>query len=178
MSYYKMSAIAVLSVLLVGCSSTPVPDPKPTDTTYGGSNDGAYTSGIGGDGMGDGEYFDEAAEADEADEMLGSVIYFDFDSSAVRAEDQDLLSGHAIQLSQNSLHNVRLEGHADERGSREYNIGLGERRAQAVRQILMIQGVNASQIQTVSFGEERPGSMGGSDSDYAQNRRAEIKYTN
>ena len=175
MSYYKMSAIAVLFVLLVGCSLTPVPDPEPTDTTYGGSDDGAYTSGIGVDGMGDGEYFDETTKADET---LGSVIYFDFDSSAIRTEDQDLLSAHAIQLSQNSFNNVRLEGHADERGSREYNIGLGERRAQAVRQILMIQGVNASQIQTVSFGEERPESMGESDGDYAQNRRAEIKYTN
>ena len=172
MSYYKMFAIAVLSVLLAGCPSTPVPDPEPTDTTYGGSDDGADTSGTGADGMGDGEYFDET------DETLGSVIYFDFDSSAVRAEDQDLVSGHAIQLTQNSFNNVRLEGHADERGSREYNIGLGERRAQAVRQMLMIQGVDASQIQTVSFGEERPESMGGSDSDYAQNRRVEIKYTN
>ena len=72
----------------------------------------------------------------------------------------------------------RLEGHADERGSREYNIGLGERRAQAIRQMLMIQGVGASQIQTVSFGEERPDSMGSSESDYALNRRVEIKYTN
>ena len=72
---------------------------------------------------------------------------------------------------------MRLEGHADERGSREYNIGLGERRAQAVRQMLMIQGVSASQIQTVSFGEERPEALGSSESDYAQNRRVEIKYT-
>jgi len=73
---------------------------------------------------------------------------------------------------------VRLEGHADERGSREYNIGLGERRAQAVRRLLLLQGVSAGQISTVSFGEERPAADGSSESAYAQNRRVEIIYTN
>jgi len=115
---------------------------------------------------------------DDPFEQLGTVIYFDFDSSEVRAVDQDLVAAHAIQLNDSSYSSVRLEGHADERGSREYNIGLGERRAQAVRQMLMIQGVKASQIQTVSFGEERPDAMGSSESDYARNRRVEIKYTN
>jgi peptidoglycan-associated lipoprotein len=171
MSYYKIFAIAVLGALLAGCSSTTVPDPEPVDTTYDG-DDGANTSGADGDGYGEGEFFDET------DEALGTVIYFEFDSSEVRAQDQDLVAGHAISLNENSYASVRLEGHADERGSREYNIGLGERRAQAVRQMLMIQGVSASQIQTVSFGEERPESMGSSESDYALNRRVEIKYTN
>jgi peptidoglycan-associated lipoprotein len=109
---------------------------------------------------------------------LGTVIYFEFDSSDVRAQDQDLVAAHAIELNQKSYVSVRLEGHADERGSREYNIGLGERRAQAIRQMLMIQGVKASQIQTVSFGEERPASVGSSEADYALNRRVEIKTTN
>ncbi len=117
-------------------------------------------------------------ELADAMEELGAVIYFEFNSSDVRAQDQDLVAAHAIALNADSYVSVRLEGHADERGSREYNIGLGERRAQAVRQMLMIQGVGASQIQTVSFGEERPDSMGSSESDYAQNRRVEIKYTN
>jgi peptidoglycan-associated lipoprotein len=171
MSNYKLFAIAVMGALLMGCSSTDVPDPEPDETTYGG-DDSADTSGTSDDGMAGGEFFD-----DTADEM-GDVIYFDFDSSEVRADDQDLVTRHAIQLNDNSFSSVRLEGHADERGSREYNIGLGERRAQAVRQILMIQGVNASQIQTVSFGEERPESLGSSESDYDQNRRVAIKYTN
>jgi peptidoglycan-associated lipoprotein len=74
--------------------------------------------------------------------------------------------------------NVRLEGHADERGSREYNIGLGERRAQAVRRLLLLQGVSAGQISTVSFGEERPRATGSTESAWAQNRRVEITYTN
>ena len=171
MSYYKIFAIAVLGALLAACPATPVPDPDPIDTTYGAA-DGADTAGTGAEGMAGGEYFNDPVEA------LGTVIYFDFDSSEVRAQDQDLVAGHAIQLTENAYANVRLEGHADERGSREYNIGLGERRAQAVRRMLMIQGVNAAQIQTVSFGEERPESMGSSESDYARNRRVELRYTN
>ena len=170
MSYFKIFAIVVLGALLAGCPSTPIEDPTPTDTTYGGA-DGADTSGTGDNGFGAGE------EIPWGDETLGTVIYFDFDSSEVRAEDQDLVAAHAIELTSGSA-SVRLEGHTDERGSREYNIGLGERRAQAVRQMLMIQGVSASQIQTVSFGEERAVSMGSSESDFAQNRRVEIKYTN
>ena len=74
------------------------------------------------------------------------VIYFDFDSSEVRPADRDLVKLHAMRLGNDAVGRVRLEGHADERGSREYNIGLGERRAQAVRQLLMIQGVGAAQI--------------------------------
>jgi peptidoglycan-associated lipoprotein len=171
MSYYKIFAVAILGALLAGCGATPVPDPDPVDTTYGG-DDSANTSRAAGEEFGGGEFFDDV------EETLGTVIYFEFDSSEVRAQDQDLVAAHAISLNENSYARVRLEGHADERGSREYNIGLGERRAQAVRQILMIQGVSASQIQTVSFGEERPESMGSSESDYAQNRRVEIKYTN
>ena len=169
MSYYKIFAIALLGAMLAGCQQT-IPDPDPTDTTYGGDS-GADTSGAGADGLGGGEFFSDT------EEQLGDVIYFDFDSSEVRPQDQDLVAGHAIRLNDSSFTSVRLEGHADERGSREYNIGLGERRAQAVRRILMIQGVATSQIQTVSFGEERPQAMGSSESDYAQNRRVEFVYS-
>ena len=171
MSYYKIFAVAALGILLAGCSNTPLADPHPVDKAYD-THTAADTSGTGGSGMGDGEFFDETEES------LGTVIYFEFDSSDVRAQDQDLVAAHAIELNQKSYVSVRLEGHADERGSREYNIGLGERRAQAIRQMLMIQGVQASQIQTVSFGEERPASMGSSEADYALNRRVEIKTTN
>ena len=172
MSYLKLSAIGLLAALLVGCSGSPsVPDPEPTDTTYGDS--GASTGSMGDGGMGDGEFMDDPTAGE-----LQMIIYFDFDSSEVRAQDRDVVSRHAMQLGDNSRVSVRLEGHADERGSREYNIGLGERRSQAVRQMLMIQGASASQISTVSFGEERPSSFGSTEADYAQNRRVEIKYTN
>jgi peptidoglycan-associated lipoprotein len=85
---------------------------------------------------------------------------------------------HALILANDPAVRVRLEGHADERGSREYNIGLGERRAQSVRRMLMIQGASAAQIATVSFGEERPLALGSDEDSWSQNRRVEIKYTN
>ena len=172
MSYMKILAVGLLATLLAACPSSPqIPDPEPTDTTYGDS--GASTGGMDDKGLGAGEFIDDPSAGE-----LGMVIYFDFDSSEVRPQDQELVSRHAMQINENTSVRVRLEGHADERGSREYNIGLGERRSQAVRQMLMIQGVSASQISTVSFGEERPASFGSSESDYAQNRRVEIKYTN
>ncbi len=173
MSYFKLFALAAISFLLAGCPSSPnVPDPEPTDTAYG-DDAGATTDGMGDGSYGGGEYLDDPTAGE-----LAMVIYFDFDSSEVRAADQDVVSRHAMQLGDNPNSRVRLEGHADERGSREYNIGLGERRAQAVRQMLMIQGVSAAQISTVSFGEERPVAFGSSEEDYAQNRRVEFKYTN
>jgi len=173
MSYFKIFAVVVSSALLFACSSTPVENPEPVDSGYGGDADsGAETSASDDNSAGGGTYFDDTLES------LETIIYFEFDSSEVRSEDQDMVAAHAIALNEDSRARVRLEGHADERGSREYNIGLGERRAQAVRQMLMIQGVGSSQIQTVSFGEERPVSMGSSESDYAENRRVEIRYTN
>ncbi len=106
------------------------------------------------------------------------ILYFDFDQADLRPQYGDLLARHANKLSNNSRTKVRLEGHADERGSREYNIGLGERRAQAVRRMLLIQGAASNQISTVSFGEERPAAMGSDEDSWQQNRRVEIKYLN
>lgn len=172
MSYLKTLVALFLMALLAGCPASPsIPDPEPTDTTYGDS--GASTDGMDDKGMGEGEFIEDPSAGE-----LGMVIYFDFDSSEVRPQDHELVARHAMQATGDMGLRVRLEGHADERGSREYNIGLGERRSQAVRQMLMIQGVSASQISTVSFGEERPASFGSSEMDYAQNRRVEIKYTN
>lgn len=174
MSYCKLIPIAGLAFLLAGCPANPqIPDPEPTDTTYG-SDAGAGTRG-----MADADpYGGEAFGSDPSAGELASVIYFDFDSSEVRPQDQDIVRRHAMQLADNPGYRVRLEGHADERGSREYNIGLGERRSQAVRRMLMIQGVAADQISTVSFGEERPVAFGSSESDYAQNRRVQFTYAN
>jgi len=171
MSYFKLLTLAVLAFLLVGCSQDTLPDPDATDTTYSDDAGDASTDAMDDDLYGGGEYMDDPSAGE-----LAMVIYFDFDSSEVRAADQDMISRHAMQLGNSPNLRVRLEGHADERGSREYNIGLGERRAQAVRQMLMIQGVSASQIATVSFGEERPVEFGSSEDDYAQNRRVEFKY--
>lgn len=170
MSQYKILLLILGSLALAGCPSTnTVPDPDPTDTMPNDS--GANTDSMMNDGLGEGEEIDFEGE-------LPMVIYFDFDSSEVRSGDTDVVSRHAIQLSSNRGMRVRLEGHADERGSREYNIGLGERRAQAVRRLLLIQGATSAQISTVSFGEERPQADGSDERAYELNRRVEIAYTN
>ncbi|MFM1887054.1 MAG: hypothetical protein RL026_2211 [Pseudomonadota bacterium] len=111
---------------------------------------------------------------------LGSqrVIYFDYDSAEIRPEYIDVVAAHGRFLAGNASVRVRLEGNTDERGSREYNIGLGERRAQTLRRALALQGVRDSQLSTVSYGEERPAVAGSDESAYARNRRVEIVYIN
>ena len=104
------------------------------------------------------------------------TIYVDFDSSDIRAEFTGIVAANARRLAGNAALRVRLEGHTDERGSREYNIALGERRAQAVRRSLMLQGVADAQLTTVSFGEERPAADGSDEASWALNRRVEIVY--
>lgn len=103
------------------------------------------------------------------------VFYFDFDKSDLKPEARESLTYHAQQL-RSSGAKVRLEGHADERGTREYNQALGERRALSVANYLQIQGVPASQIETISYGEEKPVERGTNEAAYAKNRRVEIVY--
>ena len=167
----KFLAVCVLFGLLAGCSQPTVPDPERTDTTAGAAG-GADTGAYGDSTLGEGEEVPYNPSAGE----LANVVYFDFDSSELRPEDTSIVTRHAQQLVEHPELKVRLEGHADERGSREYNIGLGERRAQTVRRLLLIQGASADQISTVSFGEERPAVMGSTEEAYAKNRRVEFKY--
>lgn len=106
------------------------------------------------------------------------VVYFEFDRSDIKPEFTDLVASHARYLARNASIRVRLEGHTDERGSREYNVGLGERRAQAVRRALLLQGVAEAQVTTVSYGEEKPAAAGSSEDAWAKNRRVEFAYQN
>lgn len=135
---------------------------------------GAGTAGAGANSA-SGE---EGAEAPGPMEGLLAkrTIYFDFDSSEIRGEGTDIVAAHAKYLAANGAMKVRLEGHTDERGSREYNIGLGERRAQAVRRALLLQGASESQLSTVSYGEERPAAAGSDEAAWTKNRRVEIVY--
>lgn len=105
------------------------------------------------------------------------VLYFDFDSSKVTQEQREIIDAHAAFLSRNPDIDVVLEGHADERGTREYNLALGERRAKAVEQLLLVQGVSSDQIQVISFGEERPVALDHNESAWRLNRRVEILYS-
>jgi peptidoglycan-associated lipoprotein len=162
---------------LAGCASKAT---KPTAGTGSGGaaesvqSTGADTSGATAAGTGAGTEGGAGTSAPAA----SRIIYFDFDSSEIRAEFNAALAEHARVLTQNPTVRVRLEGHTDERGSPEYNIGLGERRAQAVRRALMLQGAAEAQISTVSYGEERPAVAGQTEEAWAQNRRVEIVYLN
>lgn len=104
------------------------------------------------------------------------VIYFEYDSSEVQSQFQATIEAHANYLAANPDVVVSLEGHADERGSREYNLALGERRALAVSRQLALLGASTSQIRTISYGEERPVVDGHDESSWSQNRRVEISY--
>lgn len=117
----------------------------------------------------------EAQQRMEAAALATTVFYFDFDVSEFMASDRDVLAIHGRNLAANSSRRVRLEGHADERGTREYNLALGERRANSIRDYLVVNGASLSQIETVSYGEERPADTGQTESSYRLNRRVEIK---
>ena len=108
---------------------------------------------------------------------VGRVIYFDFDKSDIKPEFGSVITANAQYLAAHPNTKLKLEGNTDERGTREYNIGLGERRAQAVRRALLLQGVAESQLMTVSFGAERPAVEGDDEAAWAKNRRVELVYT-
>src|SRR5690606_26812296 len=104
------------------------------------------------------------------------TIYFDFDSAVVRDEYKPLVTAHARYLTENRGRRVVIQGHTDERGSREYNLALGQRRADSVKKMMMLLGAADNQIETVSFGEEKPAVVGSDESAWSKNRRAEIVY--
>lgn len=166
------AVLIVLSALaLAGCPKRPqtLPDAGGPLVAQDGAQDGAQT----------GRSMDAQVGTLTAEQQameVGSIIYFDYDRAEIRAEFVPIITAHARFLNASSERSVRLEGHSDERGSREYNIGLGERRAQVVRRALMLQGVADAQITTISYGEERPAVLGSDESAYAKNRRVEFVY--
>lgn len=173
----QISSVLLLTALVVaGCSSksgmqkdpnamdSRPAQPAVVDNTQGS---GINNNDINGSQFGSNTYSTIPAER---------VIYFDFDSSQIRAEAESLLQAHAAYLTANSNVIVRLEGHADERGSREYNLALGEQRAVAAKRMLNILGVSESQMTILSYGEEMPLDFGHSEASWQRNRRVEIVY--
>lgn len=161
-SLKSFAVLAVVMGLMVGCSSNkPAEDPN--------ANAGAGT----GTGVTDAPVTTDDGMSAIAD--VATVFYFEFDSAVLLPAARAALIAHAEYL-RNASRSVRLEGHADERGTREYNMALGERRANAVRDFLVLQGVSSSNIETVSYGEERPAEMGSSESSWSKNRRVELSY--
>jgi len=141
---------------------------------YDTDGGGATSSGAGDDGYMSGSAFDDPTAPGGTLEIR--VIYFAYDKADVDEASRALLAEHGNYLADNPDRDLRLEGHTDERGSREYNIGLGERRAQAVRQILLLRGASAAQLSTVSYGEERPAVLGSDEEAWSLNRRVELVY--
>src|SRR5262252_926323 len=136
-----------------------------------GGNAGATTSTSGPGGI-----TGSPLEQERARLLQTLVIYFDYDQAEIKPEFTQVVQAHGQRLASSASMMVRLEGHTDERGSREYNIGLGERRAQAVRRALMLAGAQPGQITTVSYGEERPAATGSDEESWRLNRRVEIVY--
>ncbi|MDJ0778135.1 MAG: peptidoglycan-associated lipoprotein Pal [Gammaproteobacteria bacterium] len=145
---------------------------------------GAETSGLSDDDMGAGTAIVEESMMTPLErlemvdgELSNRTIYFEYDSAKLSDESIALLETHGNFIAGSSTVNVRLEGHADERGSREYNIALGDRRAQSVRRVLLFQGAAVDQVDTVSYGEEQPAVEGHDEAAWSKNRRVELIYT-
>ncbi|QIB65170.1 peptidoglycan-associated lipoprotein Pal [Kineobactrum salinum] len=116
----------------------------------------------------------EQRRLEDAVAEVGNVFYFDYDSSTLKPQAQEALDAHIALLKENQR-NVRLEGHTDERGTREYNMALGERRANSVRDYMVVNGIASHRIETISYGEEQPIAYGSDESSWSQNRRVELK---
>jgi peptidoglycan-associated lipoprotein len=168
-----LAAFLAAAFAVVGCNkSNTLPELGPESGVNG--DGGASTLGSeSGSGIGVSELGGSAPRGGLMDTL---VIYFDYDQIEIRQEFAAALTAHGQYLAANPRVQIRLEGHADERGSREYNIGLGERRAQAVRRALSLQGAAGDQISTVSYGEERPAAVGSDEQAMSLNRRVEIVY--
>jgi peptidoglycan-associated lipoprotein len=170
----------ILVVLLMAClgvagckTKPPKTEPPPPASEVGANSQANGAGGANAAGQNAGE--DETA-GPQAGLLAKRVVYFDFDSSEIKGEGTDIVGAHAKYLANNPTARVRLEGHTDDRGSREYNIGLGERRAQSVRRALLLQGATEAQLSTVSYGAERPAVAGHDEAAWAKNRRVEIVY--
>ena len=163
----KLGMAALMSVMMVACQSSNTDDtavatttPPPAARPNAADNNGGLTAA-------------QIAARDAA--LRKTVFYFEFDRAELSAEDRDALVFHAEALKAAPARRIRLEGHADERGTREYNLALGERRAQAVERYLQVQGVSASQMETISYGEEMPVDTRTTEAAYSLNRRVEMK---
>lgn len=158
----QLLGLACILTLMVGCATTSEEDMAegPSTQEQQGQVGAAPDRGV------------TPTEQEEVEE-LDRVFYFDFDSSVLKPDARAALTAWAERFKNND-EDIRLEGHADERGSREYNMALGERRANAVADFLVLQGVPRSRIETVSYGEERPAALGSNEQAWAKNRRVEL----
>jgi peptidoglycan-associated lipoprotein len=165
-------ATLVVALAVVGCSSVklddvPVENRNPTDATQPANGTQSRVAPV---------VTDAPEGTTNGPQNVARVIYFDFDSYVIKPEFQPLIDAHARFMKANPGRRVAIEGHTDERGGREYNLALGQRRSEAVRRALGLLGVPDNQVEAVSFGKEKPVAPGSDEESWAKNRRAEIVY--
>lgn len=169
--------IGLISALLAACgTSVPLNDVPVTDATPKAvvADPGAAGSGVQAGGVAPVDVGNTPNQA--LVPVESRLVYFDYDSFVIKPEFQGLIAAHARFLRAQPARKVAIEGHTDERGGREYNLALGQKRAEAVRNALSILGVSSSQMEAVSFGKEKPVVAGNEEAAFAKNRRAEIRY--
>lgn len=170
----------MLVAMLAGCASGVKLDDVPVEDRGTGALGGAAggTAGSAGTGAGKVAAVDlgSTRDGDGAATSMGRIVYFDYDSFVIKPEFQGLIEVHARALKADRKRKVVIEGHTDERGGREYNLALGQKRSEAVRRALGLLGVEDTQTEAVSFGKEKPAVTGGDEAAMAQNRRAEMAF--
>ena len=175
-SQFKRVSIALtIAALMAGCSSGVKLDDVPVEDKGATSTSGANSGGTSQSGVAPVDLSQSGRDAG-GPAGVARIVYFDFDSYVVKPEYQSVLDGHARFLKASSSRKVMIEGHTDERGGREYNLALGQKRAEAVRRSLGLLGVADAQMEAVSFGKEKPAAQGHGEDAHAQNRRAELSY--
>ncbi len=168
----KLILPALLSALLAACSSTSTPEngAQVEDRSGGGTGVATVTTpGVSGTGI--------AALTDPNNILSKRSVYFDFDSFVIKPEARPLVEAHGRFLVQNPQMKMLIQGNTDERGSREYNLALGQKRADAVKQALLLLGAKETQIESVSLGEEKPNCTESNEACYTQNRRGDMLYS-
>ena len=175
---FTFSLVLLLGVMLAGCTASKKKGVAEVEDSSVNVQADATSSGLGSDGTSSSEALvtTESGSVIEDDPLGKRVVYFEFDSSALTPEAQNIVEAHAEYLAGNPGMAVVLEGHADERGTREYNLALGERRSNAVAELFQVMGVAPDAIRSISYGEERPIAMEHDESAWSLNRRVEILY--
>ena len=166
--FVKVGLFVISLFVLGACSSTSEMEDESANTESAASSSSSSSSGAGSSN----QLTQEQIRAQNA--LRQTVFYFDFDVAEFKPADRETLTYHARDLAANSGKRIRLEGHADERGTREYNLALGERRANGILNYFIVNGASRSQIEVVSYGEERPERSGQSEQAYSRNRRVEV----
>jgi len=177
----RLAACAGAALVLAACASTPLEEQPPAPVSDAGAGAAATPGGAAADPRAVARVDAGSARGmdplnDPASPLSKRSVYFDFDSFVVKPEFQGTVEAHGKFLVANPARRVTIEGHADERGSREYNLALGQKRAEAVKSRLRLLGVPDAQMETVSFGEEKPAATGADEAAWSQNRRADLNY--